>query len=437
MLVSVIALNLGKPQIALFLTIVIGIALLLSLFKRKRPMETLSLVSLLFACIGSYAFFSEIYYGLDKEYLGSPVRQWQIFLDVNTLLTWFLPVFLVLILRNFPFFGWTQLTNTESRLFTFRVFFSVLCTAVLYSILHDANAIRHTISVSLVLGSIASSSFVRQQLLIPGRRLLAVIVSCGFISGFVTQYLLESLKIVGNASGGLVRSALVNYPTQLHSLTIVLIATVAFAKSMLLNKRDRQNRSRHIQAATNALSIFVVLSLSSNIGIYASWSARHQLRGTIYSALNLSGKDLGPRDDPKVPVSDWIRVNTNPDSILAHGTMCIYMPNRILRPTGSLDSECGEINTSSWVTSMSHRRTYLDRPFNAIIDKSDSENAQLRYRNSVLFATEALPSAMEDFERVGVDYFVIDLAQTELRLWEPYATIVYRDDNYFVLRMNY
>jgi hypothetical protein len=79
----------------------------------------------------------------------------------------------------------------------------------------------------------------------------------------------------------------------------------------------------------------------------------------------------------------------------------------------------------------------LDRPFNAIIDKSDSENAQLRYRNSVLFATEALPSAMEDFERVGVDYFVIDLAQTELRLWEPYATIVYRDDNYFVLRMNY
>jgi hypothetical protein len=256
-------------------------------------------------------------------------------------------------------------------------------------------------------------------------------------------YCLEQLTIsVWLPEGDWRRWISFDHPTLSQVLLVFGVAflfSIAYGLTIALKRIPTRAESRSPLRRISIAWLITVVSLvvGSNSGVLVTWTARHQIREIIYEMAKLPATNFGPRNDPRLPPTDWIRNTSDKDSIVAHSAMCPYLPEVGVSPPIEISPECAQRSTSSWVAALTHRRAYLDRPLNALAKEFDLPEANFRYRNSVLFATEALPSAMDDFERVGVDYFVVDLSQTELRSWEPYGTIVYRDENYLVLKLNY
>lgn len=429
MIVTVIALVLGKPQIVAYVVLFLGVTFIYAaLHRTTRPMS-LALALLLLISLGVYSLLSDRYFGVR-------VNEWSVFLDRDTLTTWLVPILLVLVFRTF-FVMHNRKAWSATHFFALRVSLASLATVVAYALLHDANALRHTVTVALIVGSIAASPFVVRALTMTSRLVTVPIALGGLAFGAAMYYLEQRTIILWLPEGSFSRRISFEHPTMTQAIVVfgvtALVALGGFATIALFSKS--KNRGRNVLRI--GISAFVAIAVGSNVGALSAWTSRHQLRDVIYASNDKTPPDYGPRNNPKVPVTEWIRDNTGSETILAGNTLCNYLPETSYLPPGEVSDDCSYRSMASWVTSFSHRRSYIDGPWQAFIWPDLGDVANLRYRNSVLFATEALPSAMEDFERVGVDYFVVDLSQTELRSWEPYATVVYRDDYYFVLRLNY
>ena len=429
LLITVVALVLGKPQIAAYVVLFWGVTFVYTALNRtKRPLA-LALALLLVVVLGVYSVLSDRYFGIR-------VNDWSVYLDVDTVTTWLVPILFVLLFRTF-FVAHERQSWTATQFFVPRISLASLATVVAYALLHDANALRHTVTVALIVGSIAASTFVVRALTLTSHYITAPIALGGLAFGAAMYYLEQRTIILWLPEGSFSRRISFEHPTMTQVVVVLgvtaVVALGGFATIALLS--GSRQPARHVLRI--GVSAFVAIAVGSNVGVLSAWTARHQLRDVIYVANDKTPPDYGPRDNPKIPVTDWIRNNTDSEVVLAGNTLCNYLPETSFLPPGEVSDDCSYRSMASWLTSFSHRRTYIDGPWQAFIWPELGDVANLRYRNSVLFATEALPSAMEDFERVGVDYFVVDLSQTELRSWEPYATVVYRDDYYFVLRLNY
>jgi hypothetical protein len=429
MLVTVVALVLGKPQIVAFVVLFLGVTFIYAALNKTTRLMALALALLIVIALVVYSLLSDRYFGVR-------VNEWSVFLDRDTLTTWLVPILLVLLFRTF-FVMHNRNVWAASHFFAPRVSLASLTTVIAYALLHDANALRHTVTVALIVGSIAASPFVVRALTMTSRLVTVPIALGGLAFGAAMYFLEQRTIILWLPEGSFSRRISFEHPTMTQAVVVLgvtaVVALGGFATIALFFKS--KNRAQSILRI--GASAFVAIAVGSNVGVLSAWTARHQLRDVIYVANDKTPPDYGPRDNPKIPVTDWIRNNTDTEAALAGNTLCNYLPETSYLPPGEVSDDCSYRSMASWLTSFSHRRSYIDGPWQAFIWPELGDVANLRYRNSVLFAAEALPSAMEDFERVGVDYFVVDLSQTELRSWEPYATVVYRDDFYLVLQLNY
>lgn len=429
--ISFTATTLGKPQMALYFVIATGVVGLFEFLRGPKRMLTIfefGVVLTIFAVLSRM---------LSNMYFGEGIGQWGFFFDQSTLSEWLIPALVALLFRNHIPWNLRGGVETHSRLFLTSLLFAGLSIALVYALSHNANLLRHSFTVALVIGSIVASDAVRRVIELQPRLVIALLVLIGSIFGIVTYYYEQLTVSVWLPETDLRRRISFDHPT-LSQIIFVTIGTLLTSVLLITMRLANKNRWLELRkTASVAISVLVLLIVGSNAGVYMAWTTRHQLREVIYQQNDLPATDFGPREDPRILPTDWIRSATTPDVIVAHNAMCTYLPEVGVSPPGEMSPDCAFRSTSSWVSAFSHRRAYLDRPLNALIRDADLAEANLRYRNSVLFAAEALPSAMEDFERVGVGYFVVDLSQTELRSWEPYATVVYRDDFYLVLQLNY
>ena len=90
--------------------------------------------------------------------------------------------------------------------------------------------------------------------------------------------------------------------------------------------------------------------------------------------------------------------------------------------------------TSSLLTSYMHRRTWLQTTFlhyTGFTPEMDS-----RQTATLGFASDPTAAQAQQMLDDGVDWFVVDRSTTDRTSWEPFATVRYSNDTFFVLELN-
>ena len=416
-----VATSMAKTQLA---PIVLGLLLINTLYLALNDR------SLRHAWAGLMTLFLSLltFPWMSERYFGARSAPWSINLDGPTMTRWLIPILIVLALRTlFPIFMIGSHARTDNHRFV-RVGLLGLPASAAYALTHDTNALRHTIVVILVVGSIVAVPMVEDALSRVGKLASTVIFGVGVLLGAFVFYARERAIIINLPQDHWSRRIGFEYPTQSQLAAVIAIGLVVGLITALFQRR------RPIFKVLFAS--LIVAAVATNSGSLLAWTARTELRGFIRLEKGESWPSNGQRLLPILDTSEWVRKNTNKDVVIASNTLCKALPSVGVVPDFPADWDCQFRNMSSWVAAFSQRQTYLDGPWQGFIFPDMLDTANQRYRDSILFATNNDPNSHARMIRDGVDFFVVDLGQTTLRDWEPRATIRYQDDHYAVVELN-
>jgi len=416
-----VATSMSKTQLA---PIILGLLLINTVylalnersFRRAWPGVTTLAVSLL-----AFLWMSE-------RYFGARSNPWSVNLDGVTLTRWLIPILIVLMLRTlFPLFTIGSHAREDNHRFI-RVGLVGLLASTAYALTHDANALRHTIVVVLVVGSIAAVPVVDDAFSRVGKLASTAILGVGIPLGAFVFYARERAIIINLPPDHWSRRIGFDYPTQSQLSAVIAIGLLMGLLAALFLGRRPVHKV--------LLASMILAAVATNSGSLVAWTVRTELRGFIRLEKGESWPSNGQRLLPILDAAEWIRTTTNHDAVIASNTLCKALPSIGVAPDFRSDWDCVLRNMSSQVAAFSQRQTYLDGPGQGFIFPDMIAIANQRYRDSILFATNNDPNSHARMIHDGVDYFVVDLGQTPLRDWEPRGTIRYQDEHYAVVELN-
>ena len=138
--------------------------------------------------------------------------------------------------------------------------------------------------------------------------------------------------------------------------------------------------------------------------------------------MNLT-RDLG-YDSPLIWLADperiealtWIKNNTRRDAIFAQNTSLLNT----------------NFDASLLMSTFTHRRAYLEAPH---FGATDDDDKLTRRDTSLNFPVAPSDSKLENLKIDKVNWFIVDLANTPLRNWEPWATIRFANNKVAILKL--
>jgi len=352
--------------------------------------------------------------------------------DVTSLTDWLIPLVAVAVVRvplawNVAVFKRRSVARTS--------LVTLVVALVLHALLENTRSDRHAFVAAVLVASSLSIPMIIESVKRVGRRTRLILGVTGAAAGFVMN--------AGGIAGQLLHGSRVqNELLRLRSpiLQVAVVVVLSAAAACLPRMRSRRGKVGSRDNRQVFLAAFVVASVFSSIGAHAAWSARVGVRAVTYGLRGESKVllgDEGSRDSQLV--AEWLRRNTAPDAILAHSAVCSFDgdESRLTnRPATGTSEECIVKNSSSWLSSWSRRRVYLDRPYNAIPVEADVGVVSERYSTVVGFARDGSGVAYARLMRDGVRFFIVDLSETSLRNWAPYGSAVFAAGKFVVLELS-
>lgn len=369
-----------------------------------------------------------------NHYFGERSNPWILYWDPDTITEWVVPILITITTRTFLPLSVVGKFGRHGNYFPIRVAAIGLPAVLAYALLHDANALRHVLAVSLLLGAVASAPLVRHMLDIAPRGVKATCLGLGFGFGAWLFAQGERSIILNFPSDSKVRLLALDAPAFTQIGFIVGSSLLIAPLTLAFHRWSRSEFRFPIRWV--AISCIGILVLGANIGMLVGWTTRHEIRGLIALEKGDSWPNRGQGPEPSIPPLEWIRKTTTKEAIVANNLLCKGLPATGYIPRNGFESDCVNRNMSAIVAAFSQRRSYIDGPYQAFIRDELLGIANLRYRDSILFATNNDPNSFSRMVSDGVDYFVVDLGQTPLRDWEPHGSIRFRDKNYAVIELN-
>ena len=185
-------------------------------------------------------------------------------------------------------------------------------------------------------------------------------------------------------------------------------------------------------------SVVVLAAMSMTFGVSITTTFRSLTNYFRY------GQDINRVIDDDTPMSwytqfdrinaiTWLRENSDKDDIFAQNTL---VPNY----------QRTSYNPSLIISGASHRRAYAEATYGSDLQKSYSkikfrqsqrlrENLQ-RLDTSYFFPIDPSWFWLENLQKANVKWFVVDLENTPLRDWEPWATTRFMNEKVAILELS-
>ena len=141
--------------------------------------------------------------------------------------------------------------------------------------------------------------------------------------------------------------------------------------------------------------------------------------------------------------SSWLNQNSSTDDIFASNFGWPKLLDDEIKffnePCKSIHSKTQQIekcrrSSNSLLLAYVHRRAWLQAP--AYHNLFVSTEVSRRQNTTLGFAKAPTSSHLRQMLDDSVDWFVVDRSTTDLVSWEPFATIRYKNDSFFVLELN-
>ena len=139
----------------------------------------------------------------------------------------------------------------------------------------------------------------------------------------------------------------------------------------------------------------------------------------------------------------WVNENTNETEIIASnfgwpkmakGEFESYRsPCSAVRNKDVAVETCKRTNNALLVAYM-HRRTWLQAT--SVHYTGFTPEMDKRQTATLGFAVEPNAEHLQQMESDGVTWYVVDRSTTDRTIWEPFATVRYTNDSFYVLELN-
>ena len=211
------------------------------------------------------------------------------------------------------------------------------------------------------------------------------------------------------------------------SVVPFVFLVLLISKSFMLLKEDFSMRS-----------VIFASALGMSFGLSVAVTFRHITNNLRYVDIEL-GRKIYPEspnawytDSERIAAINWLKTNSNRDDIFAQNT-------------STPDYRSTEYSASLILSSSSHRRAYIEGTYSPELQIAYSRDTNLqsprlrdqllRLNTSYYFPITPSQKYLETMQAQNVRWFVVDLGNTPLRDWEPWATTRFMNEKVAILEL--
>jgi hypothetical protein len=244
-------------------------------------------------------------------------------------------------------------------------------------------------------------------------------------------YFFANYRLVGNNHYSFIRFFVVDYP-EIFQLVFIFVVLVLYRCVLLISWPYKL-----LTALKPKLPISLVattLILGSNLGTWAVVSYRPVALSVWY---DLPDQPEYVFNDDQFEVANWIATHTPSNAIIASNTLCFKIISEGERtPSTNIDPDCKNRNMLAWISSLSHRRMFLEAPLTSLMGSgSDLSEFEINSYNAVIrFGLNGDQSSLEFLQNFGVTYFVIEHGQSGDRHYVENLDLVFDNSRYSIVK---
>ena len=199
-----------------------------------------------------------------------------------------------------------------------------------------------------------------------------------------------------------------------YSTRYALFAFIAVLLIAVLVQRATHSFNR-IRATIVALAVGMSLGVSI-ASIFRTVTGHYRYEMILTRDLGYDSPLIWLTDPERVEALTWIKNNTRRDAIFAQNTSLLNT----------------NFDASLLMSTFTHRRAYLEAPH---FGATDDDDKLTRRDTSLNFPVAPSDSKLENLKIDKVNWFIVDLANTPLRNWEPWATIRFANNKVAILKL--
>lgn len=326
-----------------------------------------------------------------------------------------------------PLLAVRQRLHEESTLLYMTIGSSVI---IFFSIpqadLSNAPSLTIAMFVSILISSTIATlqkSFTKAQ--------LVLIFLITFFSGFFLRLTYDYYKWIDATDAIMPVKLIATIATNGKYLVIFSILLFIFSASLIILFLKLIKKIFLIR------NIFLLTALSMSFGIYIATTLRAVTAHVRYQiSLAAEIEDGSPMswytNSERLAALDWMRTHTNRDDIFAQNT-------------STPDYRSTAYHASLIISSSIHRRAYIegvqstevqrDYPRNVSLQTERQRKELLRLNTSFRFPMAPSNFDLANMQAKKVKWFVVDLGNTPLRDWEPFATTRFMNEKVAILEL--
>jgi hypothetical protein len=340
----------------------------------------------------------------------------------------FLISILVLILTRCLLISGKVFTNfVEPSIRKFLLFHMIASVAIVW-LTNGGNNSTYFLNSTFVFWGVIALPHTIQEILLKcdQQRYILSILFAGLLIGASTSVAFIYLRIhlVDPAPHRMVYWLFVAHPEALMPISCIVVAFVFYFGGKLRSTINHKNLT--------IVTVAVAFLGGANLGTWLTHPWKPAI-ANVWQDTNW-GNEYAFTDN-QISVSEWIKENTTESDVLVSNHFCSKKLLNSVEISGSLD--CINRNTISWLAPLARRKVLIESP-DWFSGKKNGE--QDLYIDSILQNVEDASvlnnsRAFEEIRQLGAGFFVVELARTTLNTWSPHGRIVFRNDDYVILKL--
>jgi len=291
----------------------------------------------------------------------------------------------------------------------------------LYGAGHNLYFLNTSIFLSTTLG-FGLTARAEHQFVVKSRTYLLLVLLGGFFC--LVSYQIPNIN--SGAEHAIILRSMRIYASGLLILTFTVLL-------LLLNKLRRR------PTFDSAIKIVVVSSAMVTFFALANWIERAPGKIDEFSRIGetyIANFDLSD-------LTRWMNTSTNENDIVAsnygwpqmvEGDFESYRSPCLSQRNKEITVETCRRTTDAMLVAYMHRRTWLQ--VTSIQHTGFTPEIDKRQTTTLGFAAEPNSEHLQQMESDGVTWYVVDRSTTDRTNWEPYATVRYTNDSFYVLELN-
>jgi hypothetical protein len=252
-----------------------------------------------------------------------------------------------------------------------------------------------------------------------------VIISAGFLlgAGGLLSYYFANFRFIDGGRDDIWSFFIVDYPQLIPALSLITVVLffTDFQAGVIKEFRGFLERLTHV---------LILATLSINLGVFIVHGKKEVIIESLYDVGSESEFLLS---DNQMELSKWIRRETVESAIIGSNYFCSNLVPQ-LSSRQIVESDCRTRNEFSWISSSTHRQSFLEAPLFSLGSKMSYVELN-HYKNSIIFGREASKSALFYLTANGVDYFIVDKEMITTKILAQHSNIVYENDEYLLLKL--